>query len=159
CRAPARARPLGHDAAGRLTMGLWFRRGKRDTVVCRVPAEIAEGLAEILSQVEEGRRAPQPRPVTDRLFPRASLAPPEEPAGREWQWLVHDDLAQGRIDALAATVGELRDAPRVSRGDIEVALDDESAMRWCLVLNDARLMLGTALDVRDDEDLEFDADD
>jgi hypothetical protein len=53
-------------------------------------------------------------------------------------------------------VAELRDAPRVSRGDVEVALDEEAAMRWCLVLNDARLMLGTALDVRDDEELEFD---
>ena len=133
-----------------------FRRGKRDAVLCRVPSEIAELLVEVLTQVEDAMRAPQPGPVTDRLFPRAYLDPTEEEAEQEWQSLVHDDLAQARTDALAATVAELRDAPRVSRGDVEVALDEEAAMRWCLVLNDARLMLGTALEVRDDEELEFD---
>lgn len=91
-------------------------------------------------------------PVLERLFPRAYLDPTEEEAEADWQRLVHDDLVGGRRKALASVEGTLAGAT-VRRGRFELTLSEEQAQDWLAVLNDARLALGTRLQVTEDLDL------
>ena len=90
--------------------------------------------------------------MLERLFPRAYLDPTEEEAESDWQRLVHDDLVSGRRKALASVEGTLA-AATVRRGRFELTLSDEQAQDWLAVLNDARLALGTRLQVTEDLDL------
>ena len=91
-------------------------------------------------------------PVLQRLFPRAYLDPTEEKAEAEWQALVHGELIEGRHQAVS-TVERTLDGARARRGRLELTLTEEEAEAWLSVLNDARLALGTRLDVT--EDLDF----
>jgi hypothetical protein len=91
-------------------------------------------------------------PVLQRLFPRAYLDPTEEKAEADWQSLVHGDLVEGRHRALSTVQGRLAGA-KPHRGRLEVTLTEDEAEAWLSVLNDARLALGTRLDVT--EDLDF----
>jgi hypothetical protein len=95
--------------------------------------------------------------VSQRLFPRAYLDPTEEDAEAEWQAVVHDDLVESRLGAMTDVVRSLDAAVPVEgmAGGCEVVLDDEQAAHWMGVLNDARLAVGTALDVTAEWD--FDA--
>jgi hypothetical protein len=95
--------------------------------------------------------------VTKRLFPRAYLDPTEEAAEAQWQEMVHDELVESRMSAMTDVVRSLDEAKPLS-GRVEareLVLDDELATRWMTVLNDARLAVGTALDVTPEWD--FDA--
>jgi hypothetical protein len=91
-------------------------------------------------------------PVLQRLFPRAYLDPTEEKAEADWQSLVHGDLVESRHRALSTVQGRLAGA-KPHRGRLEVTLTEDEAEAWLSVLNDARLALGTRLDVT--EDLDF----
>jgi hypothetical protein len=91
-------------------------------------------------------------PVLERLFPRAYLDPTEEEAEAEWQRLAHGDLVDGRRRVLAVVEGTLAGAT-VRKGRFELTLSEEQAEAWLAVINDARLALGTRLDVTEDLDL------
>ena len=93
----------------------------------------------------------QSDPVLERLFPRAYLDPTEEAAESEWQRFVHDDLVVGRRQAVQTVERGLADAV-VRRGRFELSLNDEQAQAWLAVINDARLALGTRLEVTEDMD-------
>ncbi len=87
--------------------------------------------------------------VTRRLYPRAYLDPTEESAETQWQELVHDDLVETRVGAMADVVRSL-DTAGVVPGEPEareLVLGEELTEHWLTVLNDARLAIGTALDV------------
>jgi hypothetical protein len=87
--------------------------------------------------------------VTQRLFPRAYLDPTEEAAENQWQELVHDDLVETRLTAMTDVVRSLDAATPVrgQRGVRELVLGEELTAHWIGVLNDARLAVGTALNV------------
>jgi hypothetical protein len=91
-------------------------------------------------------------PVLERLFPRAYLDPTEEQAESEWQRFVHDDLVVGRRQAVQTVERSLAGA-LVRRGRFELSLNDDQAQAWLAVINDARLALGTRLEVTEDMDL------
>ena len=88
-----------------------------------------------------------------RLFPVAYLDPTEEEAEGEWQELVHPELRRTRLDALTRLTAALDAAEPGRRGAflVELASDDVAALLG--VLNDARLALGTVLEVSEDTDL------
>jgi hypothetical protein len=88
-----------------------------------------------------------------RLFPRAYLDPTEEGAEEEWQALVHPELLRSRLDALTRVVGALDEAAPGRRGSLVVELGPDDVPALLGVVNDARLALGTILDVNDDTDL------
>ena len=90
--------------------------------------------------------------VLERLFPRAYLDPTEEEAEAEWQRFVHVDLVDGRRQAVATVERTLAGA-LVRRGRFELTLSEEQAQAWLAVINDARLALGTRLEVTEDMDL------
>jgi len=94
----------------------------------------------------------QADPVLERLFPRAYLDPTEENAESDWQHLVHGELVDARRRALATVEGTLA-AAEVRRGRFELTLSEEQAHAWLAVLNDARLALGTRLEVTEEMDL------
>jgi uncharacterized protein DUF2017 len=90
-------------------------------------------------------------PVYDRLFPRAYLDPTQEEAEKEWQEMVHPELLRDRLDALDAIATSLdRGGPH--RDKLRTELTADETQSWLGVLNDARLALGTRLQVTEDMD-------
>ncbi|MGH9003208.1 MAG: DUF2017 family protein, partial [Acidimicrobiia bacterium] len=88
-------------------------------------------------------------PVLNRLFPRAYLDPTEEESEAEWRRFAHPDLVEGRKEAVETVLRTLAGARR-HRNSLEVTLTTEEAGAWLGVVNDARLALGTRLDVTED---------
>ncbi len=83
-------------------------------------------------------------PSLTRLFPTAYADDPERDAG--YQALVRDELLEKRfasLDVLEATID-------AADGHRELSGDELSA--WMRALNDLRLVLGTRLDVTEDDD-------
>ena len=111
---------------------------------------LCEELSTLLS--DDDAPAEESDPVLERLFPRAYLDPTEEESEADWQRLVHGDLVDGRRRTLATVEGTLAGA-QVRRGRFELTLTEEQAQAWLAVLNDARLALGTRLEVTEDMDL------
>lgn len=130
------------------------RQGGLDVVLeageAAVLTRLCEEMTTLLSGGDDSKESSDP--VLERLFPRAYLDPTEEAAEADWQRLVHDDLLDGRRKALASVEGTLAGAT-VRRGRFELGLNDEQAQDWLAVLNDARLALGTRLQVTEDLDL------
>lgn len=122
-----------------------FRRRRDGTVRVVLRPEEASLLGRLASELRELLETPDgDLPAVQRLFPRAYLDPTEEEAERTWAALAHPDLLRGRLDALDALVAECDPA------GLRVDLDEEGQARWLGVLNDARLVLGSALGVTDD---------
>ena len=135
----------------------WVRRtGARDgRIVVRlepIEAETVIAVAADLRAVLEDGSADDP--VSRRLFPRAYLDPTEEEAETQWEALAHPDLLRERLDALGAVTETLRSAAPNKKGLLEVELDEERQAQWLAVLNDARLALGTVLDITEDTELD-----
>jgi hypothetical protein len=99
-------------------------------------ADAASGL--------EGAMPATRDPVLARLYPDA--IPADWAASASYRDLVVRDLADGRLAALD-TVARTLDA---------TTLDDAQAGAWLGALNDLRLVIGTELDVREDDSLEID---
>ncbi len=136
-----------------------FKRARDGTLVVTLYAAEVELLVmtarDMMTIVEE----PPDGEVRDRLYPRAYLDPTEEKAQGEYDALVHDDLVRSRSAALDAVVGGLDAATPNRRGLIEVELRPEEEMQWLTAVNDARLVIGTALGVSEDTDTEYARDD
>ena len=114
-----------------------------------VLTRLCEELTTLLSDDDEPSGGD---PVLERLFPRAYLDPTEEEAEADWQRLVHGDLLDGRRRNLAVVEATLAAAtPKRSR--FELTLSEEEAQAWLAVINDARLALGTRLEVTEDLDM------
>ncbi len=134
------------------------RSGGFDVVLGPGEAAVLTRLCEELTTLlvddapAAGQKPDEADPVLERFFPRAYLDPTEEEAESDWQRLVHGDLMDGRRRALATVEGTLA-AAQLRRGRYELALDEDQAQSWLAVLNDARLALGTRLEVTEDMDL------
>jgi hypothetical protein len=88
-------------------------------------------------------------PALRRLFPPAYADPADEQAEAEYQALVHDELLASRraaLDVLEATASRDR-------------LDEPELLSWMTALNQLRLVLGTRLDVSEDDEPLPDPDD
>lgn len=129
------------------------RSGGFDAVFEPGEAAVLTRLCEELTTIlaADGTGDEQSDPVLERLFPRAYLDPTEEGAEAEWQRLAHSDLVDGRRRALSIVEGTLA-AATVRKGRFELTLSEEQAQAWLALLNDARLALGTRLDVTEDLD-------
>jgi hypothetical protein len=94
--------------------------------------DLPNQLKQLLAQTDD--------PALRRLFPPAYIDDAEGES--EYRRLVGDDLLQGRqaaLDIMAATI----DA---------TALNEEQITAWLSSLNDLRLVIGTQLDVSEDEE-------
>lgn len=121
-------------------MAARFKRTKSGMRVRLEPAE-----RELLARLpQELREAYDSRDVRERLFPRAYLDPTEEAAEKEWEAMVHPDLLRARLDAIEKVEASL--------GSSE--LSDAEVEAWLSVLNDARLALGSRLDITEEADID-----
>lgn len=108
-----------------------------------LPPEVRQTIADLAAGLEE--LVTQDVPETKRLFPTAYPDDPEKDAG--YQIFARDQLIEQRSE----TAEILR---RTAHNDILTA-DELGA--WMGAVNDARLVLGTRLDVsEDDQDINFD---
>jgi hypothetical protein len=133
-------------------MARWrrIRRGSGDTLVVSLDEEELEllrGLPEQLRAVLDG---PADDPARERIFPRAYLDPTAEEAEQEWQELVHPELLRERTEALELITVTLIRAELPGEW-WEIALTPDEVQAWLGVLNDTRLVLGTRLEVKEDE--------
>ena len=139
-------------------MSRWkrFRRGPGDTLILSLAPEEAQFLALLPVELREVFDGPLDDPAGRRLFPRAYLDPTEEEAETEWKAMVHPDIMRQRLDALATVTASLGRATR--QGDfMELALVPDDVHAWLGVLNDVRLVLGTRLEITEEEwDIEAD---
>ena len=91
--------------------------------------------------------------VAQRLFPHAYLDPTEEAREREWEALTRPELLREKLAALDQVVGALDGVQPARRGRLVADLSEDDVAALLGVLNDARLVLGTTLEVTDDLDL------
>ena len=111
-----------------------------------LPDEEREVIASLVQQLREVRLATTDEPMVRRLYPTAYTEDADR--DQEYQQLVRDELLERRLAALA-TVEATAAADEI----------DEAALTgWLTALNDLRLVLGTRLDVSED-DLDVDPDD
>ena len=103
-------------------------------------------LVDLTGQLRDVLLATTDDPSVRRLFPTAYHDDPSR--DEEYQLLVRDELLERRLGSLAQ-VEETAQADE---------LDDAGLTGWLTALNDLRLVLGTRLDVSED-DLDVDPDD
>ena len=86
---------------------------------------------------------PAHQPLMRRLFPPAYHLQDDAEAETEYQRLMHDDLVAARLDAVNAVDGLL---------SARQPLDDDQAHAFLQSLNGVRLVLGTLIDVGENDD-------
>ncbi len=106
--------------------------------LCQLLVSLAEELDEVLDSDS---------PDLTRLFPTAYADDPDMDAG--YQILARGQLVDHRRAAIE-TVRESMDSKE---------LDEEQLNSWMLVINDLRLVIGTRLDVSEDDELMFESPD
>ena len=97
---------------------------------------------------------PPSDPVRERLYPAAYADDADAAAFRE---LTESGLQHDRSERLGRCRTELHNARSILRTELVLAAD--AADRWIRVLNDARLTIGTRLDISEDDDGSLDATD
>ncbi len=107
-----------------------------------VPADGEAWARELgLTGLGEPESPPSPPrdPISSRLFPEAY---PDDPAAaRDFRRFTEADVRAAKLANARALLDSLPE------GGGSIALDDEASAAWLGALNDARLALGTALDV------------
>ena len=113
-----------------------FERTRRGDFRVRLPEperRVLRALPEQLRQIVGSTD-----PAVFRLFPPAYADDPE--SNEEYERLVHDDLVEERLAAV-----------RIMQQSLETdRLTEDQLAAWLGVLNDARLILGTKLDVTEE---------
>lgn len=130
-------------------MGLFSKRVKRvgrDRFKVDLPDVERELLRSLFPQLRELLASDDPS--LTRLFPTAYPDDPERDAG--YHALVRDELLEKRFASL-----DLVESTLTADGAVE--LDGDELASWMRAVNDLRLVLGTRLDVGEDDDpIEFD---
>jgi hypothetical protein len=127
--------------------GRRIKRTRRGDYEIRLPEEERALLANVAPQLRDMLAGDLADPSLKRLFPTAYADDAER--DREYHALVRDELADRRraaVDLLVSTV----DAER---------LGEDELVAWMGAINDLRLVLGTRLDVSEDEGPLLDEDD
>lgn len=119
--------------------------------IAAVEREVLTQLPEQLRAiVEGGAHDTQAERLRARLFPPASEDPETDAA---YQELVGSSLADERVDLLGRFEASLRHG-RKAGGSWTTELDAEDAHAWMVVVNDARLVLGSVVGIHSEADWE-----
>jgi hypothetical protein len=130
-----------------------FRRNGRHCVATFAVDEVRvlrKVAAEVVGLLTDG--FDRDDPVVARLFP--DIYPEDAEDAAEFRLYTEGELKTGKIDQAGAILAALP-----SNGGGEVRLDAEAAEAWLRALNDARLAMGTRLDISADTDLGEELDD
>jgi cytochrome P450 len=119
------------------------------TYALRLSADEREAISYLVPQLRQLLEDAGPNdPRLRRLFPTTYTTDPEAEA--EYRRLMRDDLIKSRLSSLEIVETNIQ-ATSLSEGDM---------VRWMQAINDARLVLGTILDVSEDDDrFQLDEDD
>ena len=123
-----------------MLLGRRFQRKANGVIRLRLTRSERELLRTVRAELADLLDENPDDPDLRRLFPPAHVEPERE---AEYRTLVHDELVQRRrraLDALLETV------------DSDMLTVDE-ADEWLTILNDARLVLGTRLDITEETNL------
>ena len=101
-------------------------------------------VAGLLGELRGMQTDPDAADAVTRLFPVVHPDDPEQEA--EWQRLMRDELITSRSAAIDTVIGVLE------RPGKKVPLDDAEMTAFIQAVNSIRLVLGTVLDVGEDED-------
>ena len=123
------------------------RRTRKGDFALLLPDDERELLANVLPQLQQLLAGDLADPAIRRLFPTAYNDDPER--DREYQQLVRDELADRHRAAIDTVLGTL-EAERIS---------EEQLTAWMHAINQLRLVLGTRLDVGEDDSPVPDPDD
>lgn len=115
-------------------------RTRHGTFAVRLPEPERALLASVVDQLRELLELTTDDPSVRRLFPTAYHEDAER--DREYQQLVRDELLERRLASLAVVEA-------TASAD---ELDEPQLTAWLTALNDVRLVLGTRLDVSEDQD-------
>ncbi len=121
-----------------------FGRG-RNGYVLRVAPEERALIVRLLDELTELLTAPAGQPATARLFPVVHPDDPEREA--EYQRLMRDELIASRLAGIEAVRAVLGGSGK------KVSLTDEQMTSLMQAVNGVRLVLGTILDVTEDDDV------
>ena len=103
-------------------------------------------VAHLLGEVRAMQTDPQAAEAVRRLFP---VVHPEHPdREEEYQRLMRDELVSSRSEAIDAVIAVL------DRPGRKVALDDAEMNAFAQAVNSVRLVLGTILDVTEDNEVD-----
>jgi AcrR family transcriptional regulator len=146
---------MGNDATGR--QRLMFRKGPVRHIDggYRVDVDAAHRriLADLISQLRDEVMGNAGDDRFRRLFPVAYHEDPDHDG--EYQRLMHGELLASRLDAITTALTTLgRDAQSDS-----IDINDAELDAMMRSFNDLRLVLGTLLDVHEDDHIEPPADD
>jgi hypothetical protein len=136
-----------------------FARGRDGALIVSLHAEEVELLAMTARDMVSIVALPPEGEVADRLYPRAYLDPTEETAQGEFDGLVRDDLVSSRQAAFEAMVAALEAHAPNAKGLVELTLPPDEEQQWLTAVNDARLVIGTALGITEDDNSEYAPDD
>ena len=127
-----------------------IRRTRHGDFEVRLPPEERQLLVTMVGALRAALEGDvRTEPTLRRLFPPAYAHPADEDAEAEYQALMHDELMASRraaLEVLEATASRDR-------------LDEPELLAWMTALNELRLVLGTRLDVSEDDEPLPDPDD
>ena len=107
----------------------------------RLSEDERQTLLGFIRQLEEVVSAPADDPRVTRLFPVAYHQDPEH--NEEYQHFMRDELVQSRLASINVVTDALSS---------DVAMTEAQLYSFMTVLNSLRLVLGTLLDVSEDDD-------
>ena len=134
---------MGHDAAGRRVIFERSGGGLRLTIDEHSRQVVVHLLGELRAEIESAKVAAPDKigAHMKRLFPSAYHD--DEKLNEEYRRLTHGDLADSHIAAIDDAVSMLAPDRIIRSGELE---------RFVRALNAMRLVLGTVLDVSEDDD-------
>jgi hypothetical protein len=112
----------------------------------RLTSDMAEAFRGVASDILDELKDTTD-PGLRRLFPPAYLE--DAPREEEFEVMTRDDLLKRKRNAAEAVVKSI-DKGKSKKGTWSGRIDEELAQAWLAVMNDARLIIGTRLDVTED---------
>jgi hypothetical protein len=141
---------VGDHAAGLSVFGRHRRRidRRQNRFIVRMDAQERELIRQLLGELRELLALSPDDPRVRRLYPAAYADDAERED--EYRSLTRDELQSGRLASIEAVEASV---------DAEL-LDPDQLTAWMQAVNSLRLVLGTMLDITDDDDeLAFDPSD
>ena len=114
----------------------------------KLSSEEAEAIRRVANDILDELKQTED-PGLRRLFPPAYKDDPDR--NEEFEVLTRDDLLARKRNAAEAVVNSI-DRGKSKRGAWSARLQEDVAQAWLALVNDARLILGTRLDVTEDMD-------
>jgi Domain of unknown function (DUF2017) len=122
-----------------------FGRGRKGYVLRIAPQERTL-IVRLLAELGELLTAPADQPATARLFPVVHPDDPEREA--EYQRLMRDELVTSRLAGIETVKGVLDGTTK------KVTFTEEQLTSFMQAVNGVRLVLGTILNVSEDDEVE-----